>query len=78
MKIVILLLSYNIQSGLGTYRYDLTGVDDAAPKKVGAIALVSGSTYVALWTYTGERQALRTRESFLRGARSLSSRCGRV
>jgi ABC-type multidrug transport system fused ATPase/permease subunit len=35
---------------------------------VGSVALVSGSTYVAIWTYTGEKQALRIRENFVRAA----------
>lgn len=35
---------------------------------VGAVSLFSGAAYVALWTYTGERQSLRIRELFVRGA----------
>lgn len=35
---------------------------------LGAISLVSGFSYVSLWTYTGESQALRIREKFVKGA----------
>jgi len=35
---------------------------------VGGVSLVSGTTYVAIWTYTGENQALRIRQQFVRGA----------
>ena len=35
---------------------------------VGVIALVCGTLYVALWTYTGEQQALRIKEKFVRSA----------
>jgi ABC-type multidrug transport system fused ATPase/permease subunit len=35
---------------------------------VGIISLISGSIYVALWTYTGERQALRIKEEFVKSA----------
>jgi len=35
---------------------------------VGAVVFVSGSAYVAIWTYTGERQALRIQKSFVRSA----------
>ena len=34
---------------------------------LGAVSLFSGAMYVSLWTYTGERQALRIRELFVRG-----------
>ena len=35
---------------------------------VGAISLVSGTTYVALWTYIGELQTLRIRKKFVSSA----------
>jgi ATP-binding cassette, subfamily B (MDR/TAP), member 1 len=35
---------------------------------VGAISLVSGTTYVALWTYIGEQQTLRIRKKFVSSA----------
>ncbi|CAB9520582.1 Lactococcin-G-processing and transport ATP-binding protein LagD [Seminavis robusta] len=35
---------------------------------LGAISLVVGFTYVAIWTYTGERQALRIKEKFVHAA----------
>jgi len=35
---------------------------------VGAVSLVSGASYVALFTYCGERQTLRIRELFVRSA----------
>lgn len=35
---------------------------------LGVVSLFSGSIYVALWTYTGERQALRIRQAFVRSA----------
>jgi len=35
---------------------------------LGVVSLFSGSLYVSLWTYTGERQALRIREAFVRSA----------
>lgn len=35
---------------------------------VGAISLVSGTTYVALWTYIGEAQTLRIRKKFVTSA----------
>jgi len=35
---------------------------------VGAVTLVSGTTYVALWTYTGEQQTLRIRQKFVDSA----------
>jgi len=35
---------------------------------VGFVSLLCGSLYVSLWTYTGERQALRIREKFVRSA----------
>lgn len=33
---------------------------------VGVVALLSGASYVAIWTYTGERQAFRIQEAFAR------------
>lgn len=35
---------------------------------LGVVSLFSGSLYVSLWTYTGERQALRIRQAFVRSA----------
>jgi ABC-type multidrug transport system fused ATPase/permease subunit len=35
---------------------------------VGGVSLVVGAGYVAIWTYTGEKQALRIREKFVRAA----------
>jgi len=35
---------------------------------VGAISLISGTTYVALWTYIGEQQTLRIRKKFVESA----------
>lgn len=35
---------------------------------LGVVSLFSGSAYVSIWTYTGERQALRIREAFVRSA----------
>jgi ATP-binding cassette subfamily B (MDR/TAP) protein 1 len=35
---------------------------------LGVVSLFSGSFYVSLWTYTGERQALRIRQAFVRSA----------
>jgi len=35
---------------------------------VGIIALVCGTLYVALWTYTGEQQSLRIKEKYVRSA----------
>ncbi|KAL7535659.1 hypothetical protein ACHAXR_006647 [Thalassiosira sp. AJA248-18] len=35
---------------------------------VGAVSLVSGSTYVSLWTYIGEQQTLRIRKKFVSSA----------
>ena len=35
---------------------------------VGFVSLLSGSIYVSIWTYTGEKQALRIREKFVRSA----------
>jgi len=35
---------------------------------LGAISLVSGSLYVSIWTYTGEKQALRIKEKFVKSA----------
>ena len=35
---------------------------------VGAVALVTGTTYVAMWTYVGEMQALRIRQAFVKSA----------
>ena len=35
---------------------------------VGFVSLLSGSLYVGLWSYTGERQALRIREKFVQAA----------
>lgn len=35
---------------------------------VGVIALVCGTLYVAIWTYTGERQALRIKDKFVQSA----------
>lgn len=35
---------------------------------VGAIALVTSALYVSIWTYTGEQQALRIKEKYVRSA----------
>ena len=35
---------------------------------LGAISLISGSLYVSIWTYTGEKQALRIKEKFVKSA----------
>lgn len=35
---------------------------------VGAVSLISGTTYVALWTYIGEQQTLRIRKKFVASA----------
>ena len=35
---------------------------------VGVIALVSGTAYVSIWTYTGEKQALRIQKQFVRAS----------
>ena len=35
---------------------------------VGFVSLLSGSVYVSMWTYTGERQSLRIREKFVHSA----------
>ena len=35
---------------------------------VGAIVFVTGSMYVAIWTYTGEQQALRIQKAFVKSA----------
>lgn len=35
---------------------------------VGGVSLIVGSGYVAIWTYTGEKQALRIREKFVRAS----------
>lgn len=35
---------------------------------VGVVSLVSGCLYVALWTFTGERQSLRIKEEFVKAA----------
>lgn len=35
---------------------------------VGVLSLITGSLYVAIWTYTGEHQSLRIREKFVRSA----------
>jgi ABC-type multidrug transport system fused ATPase/permease subunit len=35
---------------------------------VGGVSLIVGSGYVTIWTYTGEKQALRIRELFVRAA----------
>eukprot|EP00567_Pseudictyota_dubia_P003208 CAMPEP_0197456878 /NCGR_PEP_ID=MMETSP1175-20131217/44537_1 /TAXON_ID=1003142 /ORGANISM="Triceratium dubium, Strain CCMP147" /LENGTH=1434 /DNA_ID=CAMNT_0042991077 /DNA_START=181 /DNA_END=4485 /DNA_ORIENTATION=- len=35
---------------------------------LGGVALVSGISYVAIWTYTGEKQALRIKDKYVRSA----------
>lgn len=35
---------------------------------LGAISLIAGSLYVSIWTYTGEKQALRIKEKFVKSA----------
>ena len=35
---------------------------------VGCVCLVTGTLYVSIWTYTGEKQALRIKEKFVRSA----------
>jgi ATP-binding cassette subfamily B (MDR/TAP) protein 1 len=35
---------------------------------LGFVCLVSGTLYVGIWTYTGEKQSLRIRKAFVRGA----------
>lgn len=35
---------------------------------LGAVSLVSGGAYVSIWTYTGEKQALRIKEKFVKSA----------
>ena len=35
---------------------------------VGGVVFISGSSYVAIWTYTGEQQALRIQKSFVKSA----------
>jgi ATP-binding cassette subfamily B (MDR/TAP) protein 1 len=35
---------------------------------VGAVVFVSGTLYVAIWTYTGEKQALRMQKAFVKSA----------
>eukprot|EP00545_Synedropsis_sp_CCMP1620_P013131 CAMPEP_0119006186 /NCGR_PEP_ID=MMETSP1176-20130426/2153_1 /TAXON_ID=265551 /ORGANISM="Synedropsis recta cf, Strain CCMP1620" /LENGTH=1320 /DNA_ID=CAMNT_0006958075 /DNA_START=89 /DNA_END=4051 /DNA_ORIENTATION=+ len=35
---------------------------------VGFVSLISGSSYVALWTYSGEKQTLRIQKAFVRAA----------
>ena len=35
---------------------------------LGGISLLSGSLYVSIWTYTGEKQALRIKEKFVKSA----------
>ena len=35
---------------------------------LGGISLLSGSLYVSIWTYTGEKQALRIKERYVRSA----------
>lgn len=35
---------------------------------LGVVSLFSGSFYVSMWTYTGEQQALRIRQAFVRSA----------
>lgn len=35
---------------------------------VGGVELVAGAIYVAAWTYTGEQQALRIKEKFVRAS----------
>ena len=35
---------------------------------VGGVSLISGTTYVAVWTYVGEQQTLRIRKSFVSSA----------
>jgi len=35
---------------------------------LGAVSLVAGSLYVSIWTYTGEKQALRIKEKFVKSA----------
>ena len=35
---------------------------------LGAVSLFTGSTYVGLWTYTGEKQALRIKEKYVKSA----------
>jgi hypothetical protein len=35
---------------------------------VGGVELVAGAVYVSTWTYTGEQQALRIKEKFVRAS----------
>jgi ATP-binding cassette subfamily B (MDR/TAP) protein 1 len=59
-----------ISSGADVYDYLMTELNKLVLgfAVVGVVSLVTGSLYVAIWTFTGEQQALRIKESYVRSA----------